>query len=114
MDDLTTYIFNYYYNLLTLEEKAAYKTILGERKIENAESPAMRKMLRRGWVSSDPKVQALLADGEEAFMERVRDRVLREHRGEVFLNRCPLCGALARTPLAKQCPTCFLSWHGDA
>ena len=114
MDELTTYIFDYYYNLLTLEEKAAYKSILGERKIENAESPAMKKMLRRGWVSSAPEVQALLSDGEEMFMERVRDRVLREHRGELFLNHCPRCGALARTPRAKQCPTCFFSWHDDA
>jgi hypothetical protein len=52
----------------------------------------MRKMLRRGWVSSDPSVKALLADGEEAFMERVRDRVLREHSGEVFLNHCRAAG----------------------
>jgi hypothetical protein len=106
-------IFGFYYNLLTLEEKAAYKSILGERKIESAESPAMKKMLRRGWVSSEPEVQVLLADGEEAFMERVRDRVLRDHRGEVFLNHCPRCGASARTPRAQQCPTCFFSWRGE-
>jgi hypothetical protein len=34
MDELTTYIFDYYYSLLTLEEKASYKSILGKRKIE--------------------------------------------------------------------------------
>jgi hypothetical protein len=114
MDELTDYIFGYYYNLLTLEEKAAYKSILGESKIENTDNPAMKRMLRRGWVSSDSKVRSLLADGEEAFMNGVCDRVLREHRDEVFLNNCPRCGALARTPQAMQCPKCFLSWHGDA
>ena len=113
MDELTEYIFNHYHNLLTVEEKTAYKSILGERKIEDAESPAMKKMLRRGWVSTDPKVQALLANGAETFMDGVRDRVMREHRDEVFLNLCPRCGALARTPSARQCPKCHLSWHGD-
>jgi hypothetical protein len=113
MDDLTQYIFDYYYNLLTAEEKAAYKSVLGALKIESAESPKMKEMARRFWVSADPKVQALLADGSEAFMERARDRVLREHADEVFLNHCPRCGAMAKTPRAKQCPKCFLSWHGD-
>lgn len=114
MDKLTRYIFDYYYNLLTVEEQAAYKSILGRLKIESAEGPKAQEMVRRFWVSSDPKVQALLANGEEAFMDTVRDRVLRERHDEVFINLCPRCGALAHTPRAKQCPKCCLSWHGDA
>lgn len=28
-----------------------------------------------------------------------------------FINRCPKCSKIARTPKAKQCPWCFHDWH---
>src|SRR5919202_6922767 len=102
MDELASYIFNYYSHLLTPEERAAHRTILGELKIEHARSPDMKRALRESWVSTDPKVMALLQGGAESFWEGARDRVLREHRDEVFLNHCPRCGALAKTPTARQ------------
>jgi len=114
MDKLASYIFNYYYHLLTPEERAAHQTVLGELKIEHARSQEMKDALSKSWVSTDPKVLALLRDGRESFWEHTRDRVMREHGDEVFLNLCPRCGALAKTPTAKQCPKCFFSWHDDA
>lgn len=113
MDELTKYVFDNYFGLLTFGEKAAYKSILGRRKIEDADSPEMKRMLRKSWVSTDPKVTALLENGVETFMENARDRVLREHSIRVLLNKCPRCGALTKTPRAKQCPKCFFSWHSD-
>ena len=113
MDELTKYIFNYYAHLLTLSEKAAYKSLSGEEKAQNTDSPELSGALRRRWVSTDPQVTALLANGREAFMVAASDRVLREHAAEVFLNHCPKCGALAKTPRARQCPKCFFSWHSD-
>jgi len=113
MDELASYIFNYYSHLLTHEERAANRTILGELKIEHDHSPEMKRAVRKFWGSTDPKVLALLQDGAESFWERARDRVLREQRDQVFLNHCPQCGALAKTPTAKQCPKCFFSWHGE-
>lgn len=113
MDELASYIFNHYHHLLTPEERAAHRTILGERKSEHADSQAMKDALRKSLVSADPKVLALLRDGRESFRERTRNRVMREHAGEVFLNLCPRCGVLAKTPTAKQCPKCFFSWHED-
>ena len=113
MDELAVYIIGYYHHLMTADEKAAHQSILGEAKIEKADDPEMKEMLRNGWVSTDPNVRALLANGREAFFAGVRDRVLREHQNEVFLNHCPRCGALAKTPTAKQCRKCFFSWHAD-
>lgn len=114
MDDLAKYIINYYQHLMTLEEKAAQKSMMGEVKIRNTKSVAMKEALGDRLISNDPAVLELLAHGPEAFMVRVRDRVMRDHPSEVFLNHCPHCGALAKTPTAKQCPKCFFSWHGDA
>jgi hypothetical protein len=114
MDDVARYIVNHYQNLMTLEEKAAYKSVLGELKVANADNVAMKNALRERWVSDNPDVRTLLANGSDAFMANVRDRILREHTNDVFLNHCPRCGALAKTPTARQCPKCFFSWHDDA
>ena len=113
MDELTRYIFLNYPRVMTVHEAAAYKSILGEKKAESSDSPNMQSMLRKGWVSGDPEVRALLAKGEEHFMVGVRGRILREHADEVLLNRCRKCGALANTPRAKQCPKCCFSWHDE-
>lgn len=34
-----------------------------------------------------------------------------ETREKVFLNNCPKCDKLARTPYAKQCRYCGYNWH---
>ena len=113
MDDLAIYIINYYGHLMTFEERVAHKSMMGEFKIQSATSSSMKEALRKQWISDDPKVLELLSGGPDAFMTRVRDRVMRDHSDEVFLNHCPRCGALAKTPKAKQCSKCFFSWHED-
>jgi rubrerythrin len=111
MDALTQYVFFYFAHFQTPHEKAAYKSIVGEEKAKHTVSDEMKSMLHQNWVSTDPAVLRLLESGSEQFFINVRDRILREHSENVFLNYCPRCGALAKTPRAKQCPVCFLSWH---
>ena len=113
MDDLSRYVLTYYGQFMTPHEWEAKRSIYFQQAQQGATSQGMRAMLGKK-VSQDPEVLALLADGDESFYVRVRDRILREHSSEVFLNRCPKCGALARTPRAKQCRACFYSWHEKA
>ena len=113
MDELTRYIVSYYPNLMTPSEKLAQRSSIAEEKAENLEPGTLQTMLRKKWCSNDPEVLALLKDGRETFLRNVRDRILREHANEVFLNYCPKCGALTKTPKAQQCPACFYSWHDD-
>jgi len=113
MDELTRYIFYSYFDLLTFEEKSAYKTSLAEEKAGNLEAGKLQDFLREKWSSRDPEVLALLKNGQDEFMQNVKDRILREHTDKVFLNYCPKCGALTKTPRAKQCPKCFFSRHAD-
>jgi len=108
---LTRYIFNHYTHLMTLGERAAYKSIHAEEKAHNVEGTRLAQMLRERWVSSDPEVRTLLANGPDEFMKSVCDRILREHPDKVYFNYCPKCQSLARTPMAKQCPKCFYDWH---
>ena len=111
MDELTRYVFFNFSNLMTIREHTAYKSILGEEKAETSQSVGMQRMLRTNWVSNDPEVLRLLHNGPEQFYHNVAQRILREHPDEAFLNRCPRCHGLARTPWAKQCRHCFFSWH---
>lgn len=113
MDELTRYIVTYYPNLMTSKEKAAYRASFAEEKAENLERGKFQTMLRERWRSNDPEVVALLKNGPEEFLRNVRHRILREQANEVFLNYCPKCGALTKSPKARQCPKCFHSWHDD-
>ena len=111
MDELTRYVFVNFSNLRTLHENLAARSIDAEIKAQHSQSLGMQQMLRAKWVSQDPEVLRLLENGAERFYFDVVQRILREHPNEVFLNRCPRCQGLARTPEAKQCPHCFFSWH---
>ena len=44
------------------------------------------------------------------FFRETSERILAQHRDEVFLNQCPKCGTLARTPRAKYCLECLFRW----
>jgi hypothetical protein len=37
--------------------------------------------------------------------------LLRDHEDEIFLNYCPQCTELCRTPKARMCVQCGHSWH---
>lgn len=43
--------------------------------------------------------------------KRIAEIILRDYSDKVFLNNCPKCGKLARTPKAKQCRFCEYNWH---
>lgn len=111
LEELARYLYDYRRDLLTDEEKAAYKNTLVLRKIENAESPKMKELLSQEWFSSDEKVLDLLKDGEEEFFRKIERRVLRDNPKKEFMNVCPKCDYLTVTPKAKQCRKCFYSWH---
>ena len=111
--EFVSYLYDYCKDLLTDEERAAYKNTLVQIKIEDAESKSMKKMLHKHWFSSDKKVLDLLKDVEEKFFEKVEERVFRDNPDKEFLNLCPKCSYLAVTPKAKQCRKCFHSWHEE-
>ncbi len=109
---LTNYVWNNYQHLFTRLEQLGGKAVLSEDKASTASSPAMAEMLRNRWgAENDPKVLDALSDGVENFRVRVRDRVLREQSHQVFINRCPSCKRIVRTPRAKQCLWCGQAWH---
>jgi hypothetical protein len=110
VDELTHYIFHNYFELMTLAEKMAHKNLIMAFKRENS-SEKMKSHLGARFFSNEPEVLALLEKGAREFYIATRKRILRDHGRDIILNRCPKCGALARTPEACLCPACSHTWY---
>jgi hypothetical protein len=88
------------------------KALLVDDKASSASSSAMGNLLRSKWASENsPEVVAALREGAEAFRLGVRERLVRECSDQMFINRCPACSRVLRTPRARQCLWCSHSWH---
>lgn len=110
-DEVTHYIFHNYFGLMTEAEKMAYTALINEWKGGNSSSENMKRQLRFRFGASEPGVVALLNQGAGQFLIATGNRILSDHASEVFLNRCPKCNALARTPEACLCPSCGHTWY---
>ena len=99
------YIFRNYSPLLTQEEWEAVQRFQSRL---NGLGDSVRKLQDGG--PPDPKIDALMND-RESFFETMGARVMKDHPDDVYLNLCSKCGALTRTPVAKQCVDCGHDWH---
>lgn len=111
MSKLEIYIFFYCRDLLTQCEALAQENLSIQQKIDSTDNEIQKEMMRRRWLSTDENVLKLLEKGEKYFYKETVERVFRDNPNKEFLNLCPKCNSLARTPKAKQCPKCYFSWH---
>jgi len=107
--ELVDYIYNYQSKFMTADEGVAARTAIYIGK--NASDGLVAMMKHRGWISEDETTKGLLADGFDAFKNRVVNRIYLQYKQELELNICPKCNKIARTPQAKQCRFCFHDWH---
>src|SRR3979411_110027 len=128
--DTAKYVFFYYSHLMTEHEQLAYRhlTVTGKATHGRTDTAAQEEAKGSEFylfhilsgdpnvplLSHDPNVLRLARDGIEAFISRTGQRILSDHRGQIFLNCCPRCGALTRTPTARQCRFCLHDWHREA
>jgi|SRR5215469_7599628 len=113
-----SYIFHSYPHLMSEHERLAFSHIGATMKatLGRSDETAQKEVkdsashLRR-LLSDDPRVLDLARDGYDAFVLRTGQRIRNEHQNEIFLNYCPQCGKLARTPKAQQCRFCGHDWH---
>ncbi len=107
--ELEDYIYRYSGRFMTDDEAMARKTVMYSLKTQ---SESMLSMMReKGWMSDDPKILSMIADGSEALKDRIVKRIWNDHREELSLNLCPECKLITRTPDARQCRFCFHDWH---
>jgi len=113
------YVVRYYNHLLTEQEHIAYRHLVATAKGMHGRTDAASQTEARNsgpnhlrkLLSSDPGVLRLANEGLGTFIGRTAQRILEEHLDAVAFNNCPQCGALARTPTARQCRVCRFDWH---
>lgn len=108
--ELDHYVLTYYSDFMTTLEKLGQQAIFADEKSKNSSGPAAQIVKAKWGHGNNPEVLAALSEGTEAFRRKVRARILSEHKEEVFINRCPKCQKLVKTPKAKMCLWCGESW----
>jgi hypothetical protein len=115
MLDLETvdYILKYYSHFMSLREAAAmrHQHTLSKYPDIEVNSDKWNMLMDRKFISQDKEVLELLASGNEKFRINLAQRILKDNGGRIYLNICPRCGRLLRTPSARQCRFCFYDWH---
>jgi hypothetical protein len=110
-NELTIYVWNHYGRLLTPVDAKAGWAVHADAKARLGSPQVAEFIWKRHKLADDPAVIEALADGVEAFRRRTAKRVLSDHAAEVFVNRCPKCNRVVRTPKAQQCLWCGHDWH---
>lgn len=107
------YITNYYLHLFSEPEKLALKHIHSIIKLSDGNDRIKKTEIykKAGWLTDQQSALELIKEGEDIFLINVAKRIMEDYPDKIFLNRCPECNALARTPNAKQCRFCGHNWH---
>ena len=116
MDQKTAnYIVTYYSSLMSDNEKIAFRHYSSTIKLEGNKNPKMLDMYKvKGWISDNTEILSLLENGYDNFEVNAAKNILQNFPEEVFLNNCPKCNKLARTPFAKQCRFCGFDRHNKS
>lgn len=115
---LAQYVFQHYHRFLTDHERAVYRHLTTLFKFrDHGPPPPMTAAdtgcitgVKRRWLSDDPRVIDDAQAGWEGARTHIAERIIRDHPDEVYLNYCPACGSLTRTPTARLCLSCGHSW----
>jgi hypothetical protein len=93
-------------------ERQVGKAIIGRAKAEASSDPRMAAMLGQRWGGADDaSINAALQDGADVFRRQVRNRLLETYADQIFINRCPICQRIVRTPKARLCVWCGHTWY---
>ena len=108
------YIVTYFFHLLPDKEKLAWKHHSSILKLEHNNSPKTIEIYKRkGWITEEKEIIELLKDGYDKFEIDTAKKIIEKYPDKIFLNKCPKCNQLARTPNAKQCRFCRFDWHNE-
>lgn len=112
---LAEYVLAHYPHLMTPHERAVVRHLTALYKDrgkppEPGTADEIPPFPLERWTSADPAVRADAQAGWEEARGRIAERIVRDHAGEAYLNRCPHCAALTRTPRARLCLVCGHTW----
>lgn len=111
------YIVECFSHLLSDDEqhaiRYAYFIINNEEGDEESEVVTVtNNILRRHrLIQSNQTVLDYIRTGLDSFKTGIANHLMEEYKDRIFLNLCPQCRKLARTPYARQCRHCGYDWH---
>ncbi len=109
------YIIDNFGDLLPLTERLALRrpyTPAGGSFLRDYQLNNLTIMYRdKGLLPAGMEVLDLIKLGPERMELLLAERLLLDFNSQVFMNKCPRCGKLARTAYAKQCRHCNHSWR---
>jgi hypothetical protein len=110
---LRAYVFKHYHNLMTPLERRTIE--YGTPIVQVTDNWKVRRLYdfleeRDGQVSDEDVIAAFTIPYAKR-KEMVIDRLISTCLDSVFINRCPKCNRIARTPAALQCMWCRHDWH---
>ncbi len=110
------YISNCYPQFFNEKENIAHRHLNSIFKLDGeSENSSRYKVYKRtGRITSDKKALELVKNGETEFFINTANRILKEHKAEIYLNKCLNCGKLAKTPLARMCRYCDEKWFDSS
>lgn len=110
---LPRYLWRNYGHLFSADEQRAVMVIVVAASISTSSKsrPAAATYVMAAVMLETPETDALLADGHERFLRCVSERLLRDHRASIVINRCPRCSYIVASPAARQCLWCHYDWH---
>lgn len=106
--DLARYLFAYYPQFVSSQEGLAFRHLAAT---EMAQDERRNSWFVSTYLSGDPEVLRLASQGDEMLRKQTAARILRTKGAQLFLNCCPRCDKLTRTPTARQCRFCRFDWH---
>lgn len=112
------YVVRYFGRLMSEQERRAHRHLAATSKLTHGRSDVSAQneaksspMPLREWLSEDPEVLRLASHELDALLLQTAERIVRDHPDKIVFNKCPRCGAVAKTPKAKQCRFCRHDWH---
>lgn len=107
---LKEYLLKNYHGLFTSFEEDVLHINRLIKKTENYSDLNKTKIREREFENFDQLVLDNAQGDIDSFLEKIALRILKDNKNSIFINRCPKCQKIVRTPKAKQCNWCFHKW----
>jgi hypothetical protein len=112
---VVAYVLDHFQHLMTAEEKAADAAVVFYVDDGDGESLSLEIGLEGGLEDTVAHgATEALQSGPQDFRYRTAQRIIAEHRDEVYANACHSCRRLPATPTARVCIWCGHSWMNMA